>query len=127
MAAPPTLAPAPTWFRGEAEIPDDVEVPRDPESGPELDALLRNAPTFSDPPRQPRRSPWSEPRPSRSPAPRAAAPSPPVGGAFGAFSLVVPLGISDRVSRAPIQGDGTMNVVRQNNTWLGFSNGSRRG
>jgi hypothetical protein len=61
MAPPPTLAAAQPESAAHASYYDDapfadsgepyrsdVEVPRDPESGPELDKLLRNAPSILD-------------------------------------------------------------------------------
>jgi hypothetical protein len=79
---------------------------------------------------EPRPSPWNGPRqrwPPRSAPERAVAP-PRVMGAISAFTLIQPLGLSERTVRGTMQGDGAANVMHQNNTWAGFSSGgSRRG
>jgi hypothetical protein len=105
-----------------------------PVDEPSLDELMRTRPLFFDetPTRPAQRSPTqSQPRyreePQRNVVPMRSATAPYAGGAHGAFSLTQPVGLSERVARAPMQGDGLGNVIRQNNTWIGFSNGSRRG
>jgi hypothetical protein len=90
-----------------------------------LDEVMASPPTLTAP--APARRPAQ--RIPRNEAPRRAVhavAAPRVAGAFSAFSLVKPVGLSDRVARGPAQGDGIGNVMRQNSTWAGFSNGGSR-
>jgi hypothetical protein len=98
-----------------------------------LDALMAAQPSLTERPPEPQRSPWIGPQrshnrmhPARRSQASAAAVAPRVAGAFSAFTLVKPVGLSDRVALGPTQGDGPGNVMRQNSTWLGFSNGGSR-
>jgi hypothetical protein len=102
-----------------------------------LDEVMAARPLFAqhrpEGPHNSQGSPWTgSPRQHRvvppRPAPQRAVAPPQVSGAFSAFTLIQPLGLSERTVRGTMQGDGAGNVMRQNNTWAGFSSGgSRRG
>jgi hypothetical protein len=111
----------------EPEFYDDAVLGGTIELDASLDEVMTAGPGLFDHPADPKpaRSPRAASRPYQ--LPRAPVATPRVAGAFSAFSLVKPVGLSDRVAHAPMQGDGVGNVAKQNNTWLGFSNGSRRG
>jgi hypothetical protein len=131
------LDPAPIFRSAAQDLPEQNGT--FPDDDASLADVMRAPPSIVGRPAEPRASPWNASgraagryQPARAALPArssvAATPAPNVGGgAFAAFTLVQPVGLSDRVVRGPMQGDGLGNVLRQNNTWLGFSNGSRRG
>jgi hypothetical protein len=109
---------------------DDGGIDLSPEAAePGLDEVMAaRPPLFAQ--KEARPSPWNGPRqrhvaPHR-PAPERAVAPPRVLGAISAFTLIKPLGLSERTVRAPMQGDGIGNVMKQNNVWAGFSSGGSR-
>jgi hypothetical protein len=122
---------AAAYSEREPPLAPEVDIPADPDGGePTLDQLMEAAPSLADsaPPRPSAR--FQRPRyPQRPQQSRNAnvVPISPVytGGAFGAFSLTKPLGLSENVQRSNMVGDGAANVKRDAYRHFGFA-GSRR-
>jgi hypothetical protein len=114
----------------------EVDVPADPDGGePTLDQIMAAPPPFVDKPAPPRsRQPYisaghgSRYQQRQTPSRNNIVPISPIyaGGAFGAFSLTQPLGLSESAPRGNMMGDAAGNIMRDNFRHFGFS-GSRRG